>query len=397
MSLNQTPSANRLHIAIFGRRNAGKSTLINALTNQNTAIVSDVPGTTADPVSRAVELHPIGPCVIIDTAGFDDVGELGTLRVNKTREVLDKTEIALLVFSDEDISVECEWAKLLAQKKIPTIAVLNKSDKNKNIQKLCDKIKSDCKMEPIVVSAKLGEGIEHLRRAIIRAVPADFDAVSLVGHLVSPQDVVMLVMPQDSQAPKGRLILPQVQTIRELLDGKCVVVCATSEQMSNALVALKSPPKLIICDSQCFADVYKNKPEESLLTSFSVLFARYKGDIDAFAQGAAAIDALKPGDRVLIAEACSHNAQDGDIARVKIPTLLRKKVGGDLQIEVVSGANIDNDLSKYALIIHCGACMFNRKYVLTRIEMAKEAGVPITNYGIALAKLTGILPHVELK
>lgn len=397
MSLNQTPGGNRLHIAIFGRRNAGKSTLINALLGQEIAITSDIAGTTADPVSKAVELHPIGPCVIIDTAGFDDEGALGSLRVQKTREVIQKTEIALLVFSDPDMQEERAWAKELAAKKIPTIVVLNKIDALQNRAEFAAEIRRETGLDPILVSAKQRVGIDALRAAIVRAVPADFDAVSLTGHLISPEDIVLLVMPQDIQAPKGRLILPQVQTIRDLLDGKCVVVCCTAEQMDAALQALKAPPTLIICDSQCFHEVYQKKPQSSRLTSFSVLFARYKGDIEAFTAGAQAIDALRESDAVLIAEACTHNALDGDIGRVKIPALLRKKVGEKLTIDIVSGVDFKNDLSKYSLIIHCGACMFNRKYVLSRIEAAKAAGVPITNYGIALAKLSGILPYVALQ
>lgn len=397
MSLNQTPRGNRLHIAIFGRRNAGKSTLINALLGQEIAITSDVPGTTADPVYKAAELHPIGPCVIIDTAGFDDQGELGALRVAKTREVIGKTEIALLVFSNPDIEAERLWAQELAAQKIPTIAVLGKIDTIENPEKFAEKIKKETGLDPVLVCAKQHTGMEALRAAIIRAVPADFDAISLTGHLVTPEDIVMLVMPQDIQAPKGRLILPQVQTIRDLLDGKCIVVCCTAKEIDTALQALKAPPALIICDSQCFREVYQKKPQNSRLTSFSVLFARYKGDIEEFAAGAQAIDTLRESDAVLIAEACAHNALDGDIGRVKIPALLRKKVGENLTVDIVSGADFKNDLSKYSLIIHCGACMFNRKYVLSRIDAAKAAGVPITNYGIALAKLSGILPDIALQ
>lgn len=392
MSLNATPNAERLHIGIFGKRNAGKSTLINALCNQEIAITSPYAGTTADPVSKAIELHPIGPCVIIDTAGFDDEGELGALRVAKTREVINKCDIAIMVFADEAIEKEKEFLEELKTAKVPTICVVNKIDLRDNISgKLID-----AGLSPIQVSAEKKIGIEDLRRAIVKAVPPDFNPISLVGHMVSEGDTVLLVMPQDSSAPKGRLILPQVQTIRNLLDEKCTVICATAEGMETALSALRAAPKLIICDSQCFKAVYEKKPEESLLTSFSVLFARYKGDIEEFVKGAKAIDNLKPGDRVLIAEACTHNAQDGDIARVKIPNLLRKKVGGELDIQIVTGVDFDNELYNYNLIIHCGACMFNRKYVLSRIEQAKAAGVPITNYGVALAKLTGILPYITL-
>jgi len=393
VSLNATPTAERLHIGIFGKRNAGKSTLINALTGQEIAITSPYAGTTADPVSKALELHPIGPCVLIDTAGFDDEGELGALRVEKTRGIIKKCDIAIMVFSDAETQKEIEFLEELKAEKIPTISVANKIDLNSD---LIEKLK-EAGISAVAVSAHKKIGIEALRREIVKAVPPDFDAVSLIGHLVSESDTVLLVMPQDIQAPKGRLILPQVQTVRNLLDEKCTVVCATADGMERALSALKDAPKLIICDSQCFKTVYEKKPKESLLTSFSVLFARYKGDIDEFEKGARAIDNLKPGDKVLIAEACTHNAQDGDIARVKIPNLLRKKVGGELDIDFATGGDFDNDLYKYKLIIHCGACMFNRKYVLSRIEQARAQNVPITNYGIALAKLTGILPYVELR
>ncbi|MBR5479947.1 MAG: [Clostridia bacterium] len=389
MSLNSTPNAERLHIGIFGKRNAGKSTLINALTGQEVAITSPYAGTTADPVQKACEIYPIGPCVIIDTAGFDDEGELGRLRVEKTREVIKKCDLAIMVFTDGDIDAELAFIEEIKAQKVPVISVVNKIDIGEHIS---DRL--EC---PILVSALESRGIEDLRNAIIKALPPDFSAISLTAHLIKEGDTVLLVMPQDIQAPKGRLILPQVQTIRNLLDEKCTVVCATAEGMEKALSSLKAPPKLIICDSQCFKPVYEKKPESSLLTSFSVLFARYKGDIDAFEAGASAIDALKPGDRVLIAEACTHNAQDGDIARVKIPNLLRKKVGGELIIDFATGTSFGDDLGKYKLIIHCGACMFNRKYVLSRIEQAKRQGVPITNYGIALAKLTEILPYVELR
>ena len=389
MSLNSTPNAERLHIGIFGKRNAGKSTLINALTGQEVAITSPFAGTTADPVQKACEIHPIGPCVIIDTAGFDDEGELGRLRVEKTREVIKKCDLAIMVFADDDVEESLAFIEEIKAQKVPVISVFNKIDKGVRVP---EKIK-----DPILVSGLNKTGIEELRSVIIKALPPDFAAVSLTAHLVKEGDTVLLVMPQDVQAPKGRLILPQVQTIRNLLDEKCTVVCATAEGMEKALSALKAAPKLIICDSQCFKTVYEKKPEGSLLTSFSVLFARYKGDIDEFEAGARVIDALKPGDRILIAEACTHNAQDGDIARAKIPNLLRKKVGGELEIDFATGVSFGEDLGKYKLIIHCGACMFNRKYVLSRIEQAKKQGVPITNYGIALAKLTGILPHVELR
>lgn len=395
MSLNETPSGNRLHIALFGKRNSGKSSLINALLGQDVAITSSVAGTTADPVSKAVELHPLGPCILIDTAGFDDEGELGLLRVEKTRKILDETDLAVLVFTDLDIEQELSWAKELKARKIPFVPVINKSDILLDTQMISGKIIDTLHLEPILVSAETYDGIDDLRTALVRSAPENFDAPSLVGHMVSPHDVVLLIMPQDIQAPKGRLILPQVQTIRNLLDELCIVSCTTYDQMDAALNSLAAPPALIITDSQVFSGVFAKKPKESRLTSFSVLFARFKGDIDVFLEGAKAIDRLTENDAVLIAEACSHNPQDGDIGRVKLPKLLRAKVGENLQVDVVSGMDFKNDLSKYSLIIHCGACMFNRKVVLSRIEAANASHVPITNYGIAIAKLTDILPHVD--
>lgn len=394
--LNQTPSSNRLHIALFGKRNSGKSSLINAITGQDIALVSNVAGTTTDPVSRAMEISGLGACVLIDTAGFDDVGELGALRVEKTRALLDKCDIAVIVCRDGAGISEKEWADALKLKKIPFIAAVSQSDRQANAEALAEQIREALCCDVVITSAKELSGIDELKSALVRLLPEDFGASSIVGHLVRDGDSVLLVMPQDIQAPKGRLILPQVQTIRDLLDNKCVVISATLDKMDAALASLAAPPKLIITDSQVFPAVYEKKPEGSLLTSFSVLFARHKGDIHAFAQGAAAIDALREGDRILIAEACAHNPKDGDIGREKIPALLRKKVGKGLVIDVVSGQNFNRDLSGYSLIIHCGACMFNRKLVLSRIEQAQAAGVPITNYGIAIAKLTGILDKIEL-
>lgn len=389
MSFNETPRSERLHIAIYGKRNSGKSTLINAITGQERAITSPVAGTTADPVYQAMEIAPLGPCVLIDTAGFDDEGELGALRVEKTRDTLAQADVAILVFRTTPFDAEKAWFSELKTKKIPTLLVVNESEE------LARAVEAEFGVAPIVVDAKKREGIEKLLHALTALVPESFGAQSLISHLVSKKDVVLLVMPQDKQAPKGRLILPQVQTIRDLLDHACITVCATLEELPEALSALAKPPKLIITDSQVFREVAKLKPNESKLTSFSVLFARYKGDIAAFRAGADAIDRLKESDRVLIAESCTHKAQDEDIGRVKIPRLLRKKVGEGLQVDVVAGRDFGRDLSQYALIIHCGGCMMNRAFVLSRIAAAKEAGVPITNYGVAIAKLIGILDEIE--
>lgn len=394
MSLSSTPSANRLHIGFFGKRNSGKSSLLNALVHQDLAVVSDTAGTTTDPVYKAMEIHGIGPCMLIDTAGFDDTGALGALRIAKTKEALLKTDIALMVFCGDDFTEEKEWLKLLKSQNTPVIAVINKADQLDSPIPLSQQIQKELGLSPLIVSAKTGDGVPEILQAIIRNLPEDFDGESVVGHLIVPEDVVLLVMPQDIQAPKGRLILPQVQTIRDLLDHKCVVVSCTADQLDVSLRALQKPPKLIITDSQAFQTVYKRKPEESLLTSFSVLFARHKGDINAFVEGAKAIDRLTEQSRILIAEACTHAPLEEDIGRVKIPRLLRQKIGESLTIDLVSGVDFPKDLSPYDLIIHCGACMFNRKYVLARIQQAKQQGTAITNYGVALAKLTGILDTI---
>ena len=394
MSLNNTPSANRLHIALFGRRNSGKSSLINALTGQDTALVSDIPGTTTDPVSKAMELHGIGPCVIIDTPGFDDEGTLGEMRIERTLKAIERTDIALLFCEENDLQEESAWMEQLKAKNIPVILIVNKADIRENISSIAERIEQALHQKPIIVSAKEKQGMEEIRLAILEKLPQDFEQPSITGDLVSENDLVLLVMPQDIQAPKGRLILPQVQTMRELLDKKCLVMSCTTDKLPQTLQALAYPPKLIITDSQVFKTVYEQKPAESLLTSFSVLMAGYKGDIRQFIEGASAIDSLTEHSHVLIAEACAHAPMTEDIGRVKIPRLLRKKIGEGLQIDMVSGSDFPKDLSKYDLIIHCGACMFNRKHVMNRLECASKQQVPMTNYGITLAHLMGILDKI---
>lgn len=404
MNLVHTPNANRLHIALFGKRNSGKSSLINALTGQDTALVSDTPGTTTDSVQKAMEIHGIGPCLFIDTPGFDDEGELGNRRIERTWKAVEKTDIALLLCAggssaeetgEPDFTEELHWLEQLKAKNIPTILLINKADIRKNTASLAILIKETFGSQPIPVSAKEKTGVELIRQAILEKLPEDFDQQSITGSLVTEGDLVLLVMPQDIQAPKGRLILPQVQTMRELLDKKCLIMSCTTDKLQETLQALSRPPKLIITDSQVFKTVYEQKPEESRLTSFSVLFAGYKGDIRYYVKSASAIGSLTESSRVLIAEACTHAPLSEDIGRVKLPHLLRKRIGEKLSIDIVAGTDFPQDLTPYSLVIHCGACMFNRKYVLNRIERARLQNVPMTNYGVAIAFLNGILNQIE--
>lgn len=404
MNLVHTPNANRLHIALFGKRNSGKSSLINALTGQDTALVSDTPGTTTDSVQKAMEIHGIGPCLFIDTPGFDDEGELGNRRIERTWKAVEKTDIALLLCAgggsaeetgEPDFTEELHWLEQLKAKNIPTILLINKADIRKNTASLAIRIKETFGSQPIPVSAKEKTGVELIRQAILEKLPEDFDQQSITGSLVTEGDLVLLVMPQDIQAPKGRLILPQVQTMRELLDKKCLIMSCTTDKLQETLQALSRPPKLIITDSQVFKTVYEQKPEESGLTSFSVLFAGYKGDIRYYVKSASAIGSLTESSRVLIAEACTHAPLSEDIGRVKLPHLLRKRIGEKLSIDIVAGTDFPQDLTPYSLVIHCGACMFNRKYVLSRIERARLQNVPMTNYGVAIAFLNGILNQIE--
>ena len=406
MGLNDTPRADRLHIGLFGKRNSGKSSLINALTGQKLALVSDTPGTTADPVFKAMELHPIGPVVFIDTAGFDDEGDLGELRVQKTKEILPRTDLALMVIDDEsalarNLDEERRWIMDFTEKDIPVIAVLSKRERLRQpVPQVLAAIRAELGDDiPVLsVSAEEGAGLDELRQKITKMAPEDFLRQQILCDMVVAGSLVLLVMPQDIQAPKGRLILPQVQTLRELLDRRCAAVACTADGIAGALAALRRAPDLIITDSQCFKQVYDAKPASSRLTSFSVLFAAYKGDIEEFVKGASQLDEMTEKSRVLIAEACAHVPLSEDIGREKIPNLLRKKFGPDIQITNVSGSDFPalDDLKEYDLVIHCGACMFNRRHVLSRIAEAQAAGVPITNYGIVLAKLSGILDKIDL-
>lgn len=399
MDLIQTPNANRLHIGLYGKRNSGKSSIINALTGQNVAIVSDVPGTTADPVYKPMELHGIGPVVFIDTAGFDDEGKLGELRIERTKQAMDKTDIALLVLSADDtqISEELKWAKEFKDRKTTIIPIISKSDLVISIDKnLLENIEKNMGMSPIVVSVSHDEGVENIREEIIKKLPEDYEADSITGDLAKEGDRILLVMPQDIQAPKGRLILPQVQTLRELLDKKCIVTSCTTDKLKETLNSFKKAPNLIITDSQVFKTVYELKPEESKLTSFSVLFAAYKGDSEYFVEGAKHLKDMNENSRILIAEACTHKALNEDIGREQLPKLLRKKLGQKLHIDIVSGADFPDDLTPYDLVITCGACMFNRKHVLSRVEKARTQNIPMSNYGIVIAYLNGILDKVSL-
>ncbi|MGE5417584.1 MAG: [FeFe] hydrogenase H-cluster maturation GTPase HydF [Acidobacteriota bacterium] len=386
----ETPKANRLHIAIFGRRNAGKSSLINALTNQDIALVSDVPGTTTDPVFKAMEILPIGPCMIIDTAGIDDVGTLGELRIKKTREVLNQTDLAILVL-DPTVGVtkfEKDLKGEIAGKKIPIVGVVNKSDLGPVDIVEMEKALG---LQLIEVSSATRSGIPKLKERIINAAPFDFEEPYIVGDLVNPGEVCVLVVPIDLAAPKGRLILPQVQTIRDLLDNDAISMVVKERELREALSKLKDKPKLVVTDSQAFLKVAADTPDNVWMTSFSILMARFKGDLMELVRGAKAVEGLKPGDRVLIAEACTHHRQADDIGKTQIPRWLRQYVGGDLDFQFSSGTGYPENLEDFKLIIHCGGCMINRRQMLYRIEMAKEKGVPIVNYGVFLAFVHGIL------
>jgi len=391
--MQQTPNANRLHIAIFGKRNVGKSSLINALTAQEIALVSTLAGTTTDPVYKAMELLPIGPVVIIDTAGLDDMGEIGELRIKKTKEVMDKTDLALLVIDGNvgDLTFEREWYEDLKERKIPVVGVINKVDKG-DVQ--LDEIQKVINIDFVKVSAKDKLNIDELKKAIMKMAPEDFEKSTIVGDLVKPKAIVLVVAPQDIQAPKGRLILPQVQIIRDLLDNDAMALVVKDSELGNILASLKHKPDLVITDSQVFKKVNAIIPKEVPLTSFSILMARYKGDLHSLVKGARAIDTLKPGDKVLIAEACTHHPLEGDIGREKLPIWLEEKVGGKLDIKVCAGSSFPEDLREYKLILHCGACMFNRQQLMSRIKKANIEGMPITNFGIAIAHINGILDRV---
>lgn len=393
--MQSTPTSERVHVAIFGRCNAGKSTLMNALTGQDVAIVSAERGTTTDPVQKAMELHSIGAATIIDTPGLDDNTTLGTARTARTAKVLDRTDIAIILFTDEGTDVELDILRECRVREIATITAVAQIDRIEGYKSLRSRIAELTGTKTIAISALKGEGIAELKEHLAECCATEERLIT--EGFCKAGDSVLLVMPQDKSAPKGRLIQPQVQTIRELLDRGCVPICCTPDRMAEALASLKSAPELIITDSQAFEEVYRQKPEASTLTSFSILFARYKGDIALFLEGVKALKRITPTSRILIAEACTHTPQNEDIGRVKLPRILRKRFCEELKIDIVGGADYPTDLSVYDLVIHCGACMFNRRHVLSRIERAREQGVAITNYGVILAALTGILDRVKAK
>lgn len=384
MGLNDRPSGERTHIAFFGMRNAGKSSVVNAVTGQKLALVSDVKGTTTDPVQKAMELLPLGPVVIIDTPGIDDEGELGKMRVERTKRVLDKTDIAVLVVDAASgiRTPDKELAELFKSRSIPFVTVYNKSD----LLEDCP----DTEKNSIYVSAKDGKNIYELKEMIAGLVEKDEECF-LVRDLIEKDDIVVLVTPIDAAAPKGRMILPQQQMIRDVLDGGAVNIVTKETELETALKSLAKKPKMVITDSQAFGTVNKIVPDDIPLTSFSILFARYKGELDEAARGAKALDSLKDGDTVLISEGCTHHRQCGDIGTVKLPNWIKKYTGKELDFEFTSGGEFPDDLKKYSLIVHCGACMLNAREMKSRIARAKAAGVPITNYGIAIAKMHGII------
>lgn len=384
MSLNNTPASERTHIGIFGKRNAGKSSIINAITGQNLAIVSDVKGTTTDPVLKAMELLPLGPVVMIDTPGLDDEGELGKLRIQKAYQMLNKTDVAILVV-DGSVGMTKEDMDILERikaKEIPYLIVMNK----------CDLLEDEIGLpEAIYVSAKDGKNIYELKEQIAAKAKREENERRIVGDLLKPLDFVVLVVPIDSSAPKGRLILPQQQTIRDILDANAVSIVVKDTELKETLEKLSVPPALVITDSQAFAQVSQMVPKEIPLTSFSILFARYKGDLQTVASGACAIESLEDGDTVLISEGCTHHRQCEDIGTVKLPRLIKKHTGKDVHFEFTSGTEFPTDVSQYKMIIHCGACMLNEREMKYRLKCAQDAGIPITNYGTAIAYMTGIL------
>ncbi|URZ06856.1 [FeFe] hydrogenase H-cluster maturation GTPase HydF [Clostridium felsineum] len=390
--LNLTPKGDRIHIALFGKTNVGKSSVINALTSQDIALVSNVKGTTTDPVYKAMELLPLGPVMIIDTAGLDDTSNLGNLRREKTFEVLDKTDIAILVLDVESGVTDYDKTiySLLSEKKIPLICILNKIDK-KDFK--IEDYASQFKIPIVPVSALKNTGIDNLKDELIRLAPENEDKFKIVGDLLSPGDIAILVTPIDKAAPKGRLILPQQQTIRDILESDAIAIVTKEFELRETLESLNKKPKIVITDSQVFLKVAADTPKDILMTSFSILMARHKGDLIELARGAKAIENLKDGDKVLIAEACTHHRQSDDIGKVKIPRWLRQKTGKKLEFDFSSGFSFPSNIEDYALIVHCAGCMLNRRSMLHRIDVSVKREVPIVNYGVLIAYVQGILPR----
>ncbi|WP_432402262.1 [FeFe] hydrogenase H-cluster maturation GTPase HydF [Wukongibacter sp. M2B1] len=404
--MQDTPRSNRLHIAIFGKRNAGKSSLINAITNQDIALVSNVAGTTTDPVYKAMEILPIGPVVLIDTAGLDDIGELGELRIKKTYQVLNKTELAIILVNGEAgiTDYDIEIISRIKEKKIPLIGVVNKIDIEDVEDNILKKWSNEYKMPFIKVSAATKEGIDNLKNTIITEVNLKKHEKVIIGDLIDPFDVVILVTPIDKAAPKGRMILPQMQTLRDIIDHGGIAMVTRETELKETIESLGKKPKLVVTDSQAFARVDKDTPKDITLTSFSILFARYKGDLMELVKGVSRIKNLNPGGKVLICEGCTHHRQDGDIGRDKIPKWLEKMVGGKLNFEWTSGTAYPepDKMREFDLVLHCGGCMLNPKEMEFRIEQAKEIGMPIVNYGVLIGYITGVLeraldPFPEIK
>ena len=394
MSMNQTPASERVHIGFFGRRNAGKSSVMNAVTGQDLAVVSDVRGTTTDPVYKSMELLPLGPVVMMDTPGIDDEGELGALRVRKSYQVLNKTDVAVLVI-DGGVGVTPEDKALLKrirEKKIPYVIAVNKKElaAPDALEKIVDELSSE-DGEIIAVSAATGEGIDELKEQIAATVDTEEPERYIVRDLLKPSDMAVLVVPIDKAAPKGRLILPQQQTIRDILEADAVSVVVKETELKNVLGQFQNKPKMVITDSQAFEKVAADTPEDILLTSFSILFARYKGDLAAVVKGVTALDTLEDGDAILISEGCTHHRQCDDIGTVKLPRWIREYTGKEIRIETTSGTEFPDDLTKYKMIVHCGGCMLNEREMKYRLKCAEDQGVPMTNYGITIAYMKGIL------
>ena len=392
--MNQTPASERVHIGFFGRRNAGKSSVMNAVTGQDLAVVSDVRGTTTDPVYKSMELLPLGPVVMMDTPGIDDEGELGALRVRKSYQVLNKTDVAVLVI-DGGVGVTPEDKALLKrirEKKIPYVIAVNKKElaSPDALEKIVDELSSE-DGEIIAVSAATGEGIDELKEQIAAAADTEEPERYIVRDLLKPSDMAVLVVPIDKAAPKGRLILPQQQTIRDILEADAVSVVVKETELKNVLGQFQNKPKMVITDSQAFEKVAADTPEDILLTSFSILFARYKGDLAAVVKGVTALDTLEDGDAILISEGCTHHRQCDDIGTVKLPRWIREYTGKEIRIETTSGTEFPDDLTKYKMIVHCGGCMLNEREMKYRLKCAEDQGVPMTNYGITIAYMKGIL------